>query len=94
MKSKHTFRYLSRYMSKYWKIYVVLFCTTILGIVTDLSIAWVLSLVTNAAVELRTDQWSSFLYLGLGILFLIGFYSFIDTYFKAKDRKKRMLMNL
>lgn len=88
MKSKHTFRYLSRYMWKYWKIYVVLFCTTILGIVADLSLAWILSLVTNAAVKMEIEKWPFFLCIGLGILFLNGIYSFLDTYFKARVSSK------
>ncbi|MBD8498540.1 ABC transporter ATP-binding protein [Paenibacillus arenosi] len=84
MDNNSTFRQLITRMMKYWKMYVVLLITTIIGIVSDLSIAWILSVAINFAVDINNANWTFFIYAGLGLLLIIGINSYLDTYVKAK----------
>lgn len=88
MTTKSPFTRLLKYMSRYKLIYVGLIITMLVGIVLDLSVAWFLSLITNAAVKLEVENWFNLILLALGILICLGLNTYFDTYLKQKAALK------
>ncbi|UNK20819.1 ABC transporter ATP-binding protein/permease [Paenibacillus sp. N3/727] len=88
MTTKSPFTRLLKYMSRYKLIYVGLIITMLIGIVLDLSVAWFLSLITNAAVKLEVKNWFNLILLALGILICLGLNTYFDTYLKQKAALK------
>ncbi|SMF86493.1 ATP-binding cassette, subfamily B, MsbA [Paenibacillus uliginis N3/975] len=88
MTTKSPFTRLLKYMSRYKLIYVGLVITMLIGIVLDLSVAWFLSLITNAAVKLEVENWSNLILLALSILICLGLNTYFDTYLKQKAALK------
>lgn len=84
MTGKDSFYRLLKYMSKYKLIYGVLFITMLIGIIIDLSIAWYLSLVSNAAVKQQVEAWPILIMIGIAILIITALNTFTDTYLKQK----------
>lgn len=88
MTRKSAFARLLKYMSRYKLIYTGLIITMLIGIVLDLSVAWFLSLITNAAVKFEVGNWPSLILLAIGILVCMGLNSYFDTYLKQKAATK------
>ncbi|WP_229521481.1 ABC transporter ATP-binding protein [Paenibacillus monticola] len=71
-------------MSKYKPMYVLLAVTTTVSIALELSIAWFLNIITDAAVQFNMDKWIDFIFVGAVILIVYGLNTYIDNYFKSK----------
>ncbi|BBH23733.1 lipid A export ATP-binding/permease protein MsbA [Paenibacillus baekrokdamisoli] len=76
------------YMSRYKMLYVGLIITMVVGTVLELSIAWFLSLITNAAVKHEVESWPNLVLLAVGMLICIGLHAYFDTYLKQKASLK------
>ncbi|MWV43960.1 hypothetical protein GRF59_09970 [Paenibacillus sp. HJL G12] len=88
MSRQSSFIRLLRYMSRYKLLYVGLIITMVVGTFLELSIAWFLSLITNAAVKGEVEAWSNLILIAVGILFFLVLNSYADTYFKQKASLK------
>ncbi|MDR9855271.1 ABC transporter ATP-binding protein [Paenibacillus sp. VCA1] len=88
MKSKSVFFRLLKYMGKYKLLYAGLIMTMLAGIALDLSVAWFLSRITNAAVKFEIDRWPTLVAIGATILIGAILTSFFDTYLKQKASVK------
>ncbi|GIO29146.1 MULTISPECIES: ABC transporter ATP-binding protein [Paenibacillus] len=88
MKSKGVFFRLLKYMGKYKLLYAGLIMTMLAGIALDLSVAWFLSQITNAAVKFEIDRWPTLVAIGAIILVGASLTSFFDTYLKQKASVK------
>ncbi|MDR0268136.1 ABC transporter ATP-binding protein [Paenibacillus sp.] len=75
-------------MGKYKLLYAGLITTMLVGITLELSVAWFLSLITNAAVKFEIERWPSLILLGVGILVGGSLTAFFDTYLKQKASLK------
>lgn len=84
MESKGTFRRLLGYTRPYKSVYLILLITMIAGVTLDLSIAWYLNRITNAAVEADSSAWPSLIGTGVLILVLTVINGYADTYYKAR----------
>lgn len=65
-------------------MYTILLFTTLFGIVLDLTIAWLLSVITDAAVRLDVKAFKGLVIFGLIYLLVSAINGFIDRYFKNK----------
>lgn len=88
MTAKSPFHRLLKYMSRYKLIYIGLIITMFVGISLDLSVAWFLSLITNAAVKSEVESWSTLVLLAIGLLVCMSLNSYFDTYLKQKASLK------
>ncbi|OKP86585.1 ABC transporter ATP-binding protein [Paenibacillus sp. P32E] len=84
MNRQSPFFRLLKYMRRYKLLYACLIFTMIVGTALDLSIAWFLSLITNAAVKGEVETWPILIFLAIGMIFFIALFSYLDTYFKQK----------
>ncbi|MDH6425632.1 MULTISPECIES: ABC transporter ATP-binding protein [unclassified Paenibacillus] len=84
MKQKGVFSRLSTYMLRHKLLYTILLFTTLFGIVLDLTIAWLLSVITDAAVRLDVKAFKGLVIFGLIYLLVSAINGFIDRYFKNK----------
>lgn len=88
MKRKDVFFRLLQYMGKYKLLYAGLITTMLAGIALELSVAWFLSLITNAAVKFDIGIWPMLIAIGAAILVGSSLISFFDTYLKQKASVK------
>ncbi|MWV47401.1 ATP-binding cassette domain-containing protein [Paenibacillus sp. HJL G12] len=88
MNRQSSFIRLLKYMRRYKLLYVCLIITMVAGTFLELSVAWFLSLITNAAVKGEVEAWSNLILIAVGILFFIALNSYVDTYFKQKASLK------
>ncbi|MEK4877712.1 MULTISPECIES: ABC transporter ATP-binding protein [Paenibacillus] len=88
MKQKGVFSRLSTYMLRHKLLYTILLFTTLFGIVLDLTIAWLLSVITDAAVRLDVKAFKGLVIFGLIYLLVSAINGFIDRYFKNKISAK------
>jgi len=88
MKRKDVFFRLLKYMGKYKLLYAGLITTMLAGIALELSVAWFLSLITNAAVKFDIGIWPMLIAIGAAILVGSSLISFFDTYLKQKASVK------
>ncbi|MBE9914971.1 ABC transporter ATP-binding protein [Paenibacillus donghaensis] len=88
MKKKSPFIRLLEYMGKYKMLYAGLITTMLVGIALELSVAWFLSLITNAAVKFEVERWPMLILMGAVILVGSSLNSFFDTYLKQKASLK------
>ncbi|MEC0242592.1 ABC transporter ATP-binding protein [Paenibacillus dokdonensis] len=88
MNKEGTFFRLLKYMGRYKLLYAGLIITMLVSIVLDLSVAWFLSLITNAAVKLEVDRWPILILMGVGMLICISLIAYFDTYLKQKASLK------
>lgn len=82
MKQKGVFSRLSTYMLRHKFLYTVLLFTTLFGIVLDLTIAWLLSVITDAAVRLDVEAFKGLVLFGIIYLLVSGLIGYIDRYLK------------
>lgn len=85
---KNTFWRLLKYSLQFKYSYFVLFLTMIIGVGSDLVIAWYLSQVTNTAVANGQVWWQVLVIIGLIILLVNVGNSYADTYFKTRISSK------
>lgn len=85
---KDVFFRLIKYMKKYKLLYAGLIATMLAGITLDLSVAWFLSQITNAAVKFDVDRWPLLVAIGIAIMLGCSLISFFDTYLKQKASVK------
>jgi len=71
-------------MLRHKLLYTILLFTTLFGIVLDLTIAWLLSVITDAAVRLDVKAFKGLVIFGLIYLLVSAINGFIDRYFKNK----------
>ncbi|ETT60290.1 hypothetical protein BSK66_26985 [Paenibacillus odorifer] len=88
MKQKGVFSRLSTYMLRHKLLYTILLFTTLFGIVLDLTIAWLLSVITDAAVRLDVKAFKGLVIFGLIYLLVSAINGFIDRYLKNKIAAK------
>ncbi|WP_422658422.1 ABC transporter ATP-binding protein [Paenibacillus sp. EC2-1] len=88
MNRQGSFIRLLKYMGRYKLLYVCLIITMIAGIFLELSVAWFLSLITNAAVKGDIESWSNLILIAVGMLFCMALNAYLDTYFKQKASLK------
>lgn len=88
MKKEGPFFRLLKYMGRYKLLYTGLIITMLASIVLDLSVAWFLSLITNAAVKFEVDRWPILILMGAGMLICISLIAYFDTYLKQKASLK------
>ncbi|MEK4296579.1 ABC transporter ATP-binding protein [Paenibacillus sp. FSL R5-0914] len=88
MKQKGVFSRLSTYMLRHKLLYTVLLFTTLFGIVLDLTIAWLLSVITDAAVRLDVKAFKGLVIFGLIYLLVSAINGFFDRYLKNKISAK------
>ncbi|MEK4154615.1 ABC transporter ATP-binding protein [Paenibacillus odorifer] len=88
MKQKGVFSRLSTYMLRHKLLYTILLFTTLFGIVLDLTIAWLLSVITDAAVRLDVKAFKGLVIFGLIYLLVSAINGFIDRYLKNKISAK------
>lgn len=88
MKQKGVFSRLSTYMLRHKLLYTVLLFTTLFGIVLDLTIAWLLSVITDAAVRLDVKAFKGLVIFGLIYLLVSAINGYIDRYLKNKISAK------
>ncbi|MEK4103622.1 ABC transporter ATP-binding protein [Paenibacillus sp. FSL R10-2791] len=75
-------------MLRHKLLYTILLFTTLFGIVLDLTIAWLLSVITDAAVRLDVKAFKGLVIFGLIYLLVSAINGFIDRYFKNKISAK------
>jgi ATP-binding cassette subfamily B protein len=88
LKQKGVFSRLSTYMLRHKLLYTILLFTTLFGIVLDLTIAWLLSVITDAAVRLDVKAFKGLVIFGLIYLLVSAINGFIDRYLKNKIAAK------
>jgi len=88
MNKEGAFFRLLKYMGRYKLLYAGLIITMLASIVLDLSVAWFLSLITNAAVKFEVDRWPILILMGAGMLICISLIAYFDTYLKQKASLK------
>lgn len=81
-KGNSTFRRLLPYMGKYKWSYGGLSLTMLADIGLNLTFAWFLAKVLDAAVSAQTDQWRELILIGIGILILMTITYFTDSFLK------------
>ncbi|WP_217696559.1 ABC transporter ATP-binding protein [Paenibacillus odorifer] len=75
-------------MLRHKLLYTILLFTTLFGIVLDLTIAWLLSVITDAAVRLDVKAFKGLVIFGLIYLLVSAINGFIDRYLKNKIAAK------
>ncbi|WP_136605237.1 ABC transporter transmembrane domain-containing protein [Paenibacillus dokdonensis] len=88
MNKEGTFFRLLKYMGRYKLLYAGLIITMLASIVLDLSVAWFLSIITNAAVKFEVNRWPILILMGVGMLICISLIAYFDTYLKQKASLK------
>ncbi|WP_458123900.1 ABC transporter ATP-binding protein [Paenibacillus sp. Z3-2] len=94
-------KFIGAYLKQYWYLYVPLALTMLVGIALNLSFAWFISRITDAAILQDSSQLMFMIYAGCIILAVLGFNAYADTYLKAKvasmirnDLKKKTMSTL
>ncbi|WP_054939290.1 ABC transporter ATP-binding protein [Paenibacillus ihuae] len=85
---KSVFSRLSTYMLRHKLIYTVLLMTTLVSIVYDLTTAWYLSRITDAAVRLDVGAFSGLIAFGVVFLIVGSLNNYAGAYFKTKVSAK------
>lgn len=88
MKQKGVFSRLSTYMLRHKLLYTVLLFTTLFGIVLDLTIAWLLSVITDAAVRLDVKAFKGLVIFGLIYLLVSAINGFSIAISKIKSQPR------
>ena len=84
MGNRSAFFRLLQYMGRWKRTYAILIVTMIISIILELSVAWFLSLITNAAVNLEVERWPKLIIFGAGMLLFMSLNTYVDTYYKQK----------
>ncbi|MFD1909190.1 hypothetical protein ACFSQ7_42400 [Paenibacillus rhizoplanae] len=91
MKKKGAFARLSTYMLRHKLIYTVLLLVTLFSIALDLTMAWFLARITDAAVRLDVESFKGLAWFGILFLLVTGLNTFVSAYLKtnvsAKNQK-------
>lgn len=88
MKKQGAFARLSTYMLRHKLIYAVLLLVTLFSIVLDLTMAWFLARITDAAVRLDVEAFRGLAIFGLLFLAVAGLTNFVLAYFKTNVSAK------
>ncbi|WP_339317025.1 ABC transporter ATP-binding protein [Paenibacillus sp. FSL R10-2734] len=75
-------------MLRHKLLYTVLLFTTLFGIVLDLTIAWLLSVITDAAVRLDVEAFKGLIIFALIYLLVTAINGYIDRYLKNRISAK------
>ncbi|WNS40999.1 ABC transporter ATP-binding protein [Paenibacillus sp. MMS20-IR301] len=75
-------------MLKHKLIYAVLLAVTLFSIVLDLTMAWFLARITDAAVRLDVEAFKGLAWFGLAFLAVVGVNTFFGTYLKTNISAK------
>ncbi|MEO2211087.1 ABC transporter ATP-binding protein [Paenibacillus amylolyticus] len=94
-------KFIGAYLKQYWYLYIPLAFTMLIGIALNLSFAWFISRITDAAIIQDSSQLIFMVYAGCTILAILGLNAYTDTYLKAKvasmirnDLKKKTMTTL
>ncbi|OKP79437.1 hypothetical protein A3844_28295 [Paenibacillus helianthi] len=88
MKQKGAFSRLSTYMLKHKLLYTVLLLITLFSIVLDLTMAWFLARITDAAVRMDVEAFSGLAWFGGLFLITAGVSSYFSAYLKINISAK------
>ncbi|MEK3902817.1 ABC transporter ATP-binding protein [Paenibacillus sp. FSL R7-0179] len=88
MKKKGAFARLSTYMLRHKLIYAVLLLVTLFSIVLDLTMAWFLARITDAAVRLDVEAFKGLTWFGILFLLVTGLNTFVSAYLKTNVSAK------
>ncbi|MEK4853960.1 ABC transporter ATP-binding protein [Paenibacillus sp. FSL H7-0756] len=88
MKKKGAFTRLSTYMLRHKLIYAVLLLVTLFSIVLDLTMAWFLARITDAAVRLDVEAFKGLTWFGILFLLVTGLNTFVSAYLKTNVSAK------
>ncbi|OKP97406.1 ABC transporter ATP-binding protein [Paenibacillus sp. P46E] len=88
MKQKGAFSRLSTYMLKHKLLYAVLLLITLFSIVLDLTMAWFLARITDAAVRKDVEAFSGLAWFGGLFLITAGVSSYFSAYLKINISAK------
>lgn len=88
MIQKGVFPRLGTYMLRHKLIYMALIFTTLLDILLNLSVAWLLSNITDAAVRMDLVAFKGLLVFGLAYLAAMGLNGYTDAYLKSNVSAK------
>ncbi|MEK4044591.1 ABC transporter ATP-binding protein [Paenibacillus sp. FSL H8-0048] len=88
MKKKGAFARLSKYMLRHKLIYAVLLLVTLFSIVLDLTMAWFLARITDAAVRLDVEAFKGLTWFGILFLLVTGLNTFVSAYLKTNVSAK------
>ncbi|MGF7046276.1 ABC-type multidrug transport system fused ATPase/permease subunit [Paenibacillus sp. DS2015] len=84
MDQRKTFQRLVYYMKRQRLLYAGLTLTMFVGVTLNLSVAWFLSVVTNAAAAGETERWTFFIGIGASIILLLTVNTYFDHYWKTR----------
>ncbi|OMF91725.1 ABC transporter ATP-binding protein [Paenibacillus sp. FSL R7-0337] len=87
-KKKGAFARLSTYMLRHKLIYAVLLLVTLFSIVLDLTMAWFLARITDAAVRLDVESFKGLAWFGILFLLVTGLNTFVSAYLKTNVSAK------
>ncbi|MEK3687220.1 ABC transporter ATP-binding protein [Paenibacillus sp. FSL R10-2736] len=87
-KKKGAFARLSTYMLRHKLIYSILLLVTLFSIVLDLTMAWFLSRITDAAVRLDVEAFTGLAWFGVIFLTVAGINTFLSVYLKTNISAK------
>ncbi|MEK4518012.1 ABC transporter ATP-binding protein [Paenibacillus sp. FSL H8-0122] len=88
MKKKGAFARLSTYMLRHKLIYAVLLLVTLFSIVLDLTMAWFLARITDAAVRLDVEAFTGLAWFGAIFLLVTGIVNYLSAYLKTNVSAK------
>lgn len=88
MKKKGAFARLSTYMLRHKLIYAILLLVTLFSIVFDLTMAWFLARITDAAVRLDVEAFKGLAWFGVIFLAVVGLNTFFSSYLKTNISAK------
>lgn len=88
MKEKGAFARLSTYMLRHKLIYAVLLLVTLFSIVLDLTMAWFLARITDAAVRLDVEAFKGLTWFGILFLAVAGLNTYVSAYLKTNVSAK------
>ncbi|NQX49062.1 ABC transporter ATP-binding protein [Paenibacillus tritici] len=88
MKKKGAFARLGTYMLRHKLIYAVLLLVTVLSIMLDLTMAWFLARITDAAVRLDVEAFKGLAWFGVLFLIVAGLNTFLNEFLKTNISAK------